>query len=399
MTWRPSPFATQDLTARVKSISTIPTDFHLLANLLFILHAKFSMIFSQLVSASAFVGCIFSLSSCAYMSQTGPQKGEIIDGEHSFVRVDVNSRADIPSKERYYGLGEVPPSIRGSSYSDEVRTRDSLLFTITDLTEASPFFSPGAPYSFGPIEVPKEGTIVLPYVGKIQVIGSTLSEISAELNELLSPVSNTARASVSRTGRIPKTANVIGAVKTPGPVALEREHFTSWDLLAVSGGPTAAEHLYKYILRRDNQEYVFDYLGFRRKSFMVEDGDLLTVTTDSSNRFYVTGAIMKPTTVDFPVPSPTLADALGAAAGLDVMRSDPSGVFIFRKGNPDRIYTFDLKKPEVMFLTQRFPIAGEDLVYITEAPLARWSRLISQILPFSQSLFNAQRSANLLNNR
>ena len=37
-----------------------------------------------------------------------------------------------------------------------------------------------------------------------------------------------------------------------------------------------------------------------------------------------------------------------------------------------------------MFLTQRFPIRGEDLVYVTEAPLARWNRLIAQLLPFSQ---------------
>ncbi|WP_411827568.1 SLBB domain-containing protein [Luteolibacter sp. AS25] len=316
------------------------------------------------------------------------------EGDKSYLIVEVKSRADIPNKDRYYGLGSIPQPVKGSGYHDEVRTRDSLHFTITDLTESSPFYTRGEPYGFGPIEVPKEGTVVLPYVGEITVTDLTLSEISTELNRRLKPISNSARASVSRTERIPKTANVIGEVKNPGPVSLERENFTSLDLLAASGGPTSSEHLYKYTLRRNNRDFVLDYLGFRKKSFSIEEGDLLSVTTDTSNRFYVMGAINRPTTVPFPVPAPTLADALGAATGLDEERSDPSGVFIFRKGDPDTVYTFDLKQPQAVFLTQRFPIAGEDLVYITEAPLARWSRLIKQLVPLSQSVYNVQRTAD-----
>ena len=129
---------------------------------------------------------------------------------------------------------------------------------------------------------------------------------------------------------------------------------------------------------------MFDYQGFRQRSFQVEENDLLSVSTDTSNRFYVMGAINRPTIVPFPVPAPTLADALGAATGLDERRSDPSGVFIFRKGNPDLVYTIDLKDPAALLLTQRFPIRGEDMVYVTEAPLVRWNRLILQILPISQ---------------
>ena len=49
-----------------------------------------------------------------------------------------------------------------------------------------------------------------------------------------------------------------------------------------------------------------------------------------------------------------------------------------------------------MFIAQRFPIQGEDLVYVTEAPLARWNRLIQQMLPitqFSQAAYNLTASA------
>jgi polysaccharide biosynthesis/export protein len=274
--------------------------------------------------------------------------------------------------------------VKGNGYSDQVRERDVLRFIITDVMELSPFYTKGTPFTYGPVEVPQDGRVSFPYVGELSVIGHTLAQISSELNDKLKPVSSTSQAGVTRASRIPHTANVLGEVKSPGPVPLERANISSLDLLAASGGPREAEHLYKYTLRRNNRDYTFDYRGFRQHAFPVEKDDLLTVTTDVSNRFYVMGAINRPTVVSFPVPAPSLADALGAAAGLDERRSDPAGVFIFRKGNPDLVYTINLKDPASMLLTQRFAIRGEDIIYVTEAPLVRWSRLIQQILPISQ---------------
>jgi polysaccharide biosynthesis/export protein len=327
---------------------------------------------------------LVSLSSCSYMSQTGPQKGKIEAGEPSYRLIPVNSRADLPSPGRNYGSGQRPPSVKGSGYSDKVRERDVLRFVITDVMELSPFFAKGTPFTYGPVEVPEDGRVSLPYVGELSVIGRTLAEIASDLGEKLKPIASSAQANVTRASRIPRTANVLGEVKSPGPVPLERANISSLDLLAASGGPRDAEHLYKYTLRRNNRDYTFDFQGFRQHAFPVEEEDLLTVATDVSNRFYVMGAINRPTVVAFPVPAPSLADALGAAAGLDERRSDPSGVFVFRKGNPDQVYTINLKDPASLLLTQRFAIRGEDIVYVTEAPLVRWSRLIQQILPISQ---------------
>ncbi len=327
---------------------------------------------------------LVSLSSCSYMSQTGPQKGKIEAGEPSYRLIPVNSRADLPSPGRNYGSGQRPPKVKGNGYSDKIRERDVLRFVITDVTEFSPFYTKGNPFTYGPVEVPEDGIVSIPYVGDLHVTNRTLAQISSELSEKLKPVSNTAEAGVTRSSRIPHTANVLGEVKNPGPVPLERANISSLDLLAASGGPREAEHLYKYTLRRNNHDYIFDYQGFRQRAFPVEEDDLLTVSTDLSNRFYVMGAINRPTVVAFPVPSPSLADALGAAAGLDERRSDPAGVFVFRKGEPDVVYTINLKDPASLLLTQRFAIRGEDIVYVTEAPLVRWSRLIQQILPISQ---------------
>lgn len=327
---------------------------------------------------------LLPISSCTYMSQTGPQKSRIEGANNPYVLVAVHTRADLPSGGRSYGAGQIPPPIKGESYSDKVRERDTLRFIITDLSEHSPFYTRGEPFTFGPVEVPRDGRVGIPYVGDLPVIGRSLAEISAELLEKLKPISSTAQGSVSRSGRIAKTANVLGEVRTPGPVTLERGDMDSLDLLAASGGPKDSEHLFRYTLRRAGRDYRFDYEGFRKRAFPVEEGDLLTVSPDATNRFYVMGAINKPTTIPFPAPEPSLADALSAASGLDERRSDPSGVFVFRKGSPDMVYTINLKDPGALLLTQRFAIRGEDIVYVTEAPLVRWSRLIQQIMPVSQ---------------
>ncbi len=328
---------------------------------------------------------VIILPSCAFISDTGPLKGRIKGDSESFEIVEINSREKIPSRNRVYGRAERPSALTGPGYSDKVRERDSLAFVITDLSEQSPFFTRGAPYKYGPIEVPKDGLVHIPYVGELNVLDRSLADISSTFSEKIKPVSKTAEVMVVRTERFLLTANVLGEVKKPGPIPLERSGITSIDILAASGGPADAEHLYQYTLRRGGRDYHFDYKGFRQKPFSIEAGDLLTVSTDATNRFQIMGAINNPVSVPFPVPNPTLADAIGAARGLDERRSDASGVFVFRKGDPDTVYTFNLKNPSVMALMQRFPIEGEDIVYVTEAPLTRWNRLLSQILPTSIS--------------
>jgi polysaccharide export outer membrane protein len=327
----------------------------------------------------------FSGVSCSLISETGPLKDSITGGSDGYQLIEVRSRADLPSQNRVYKAAKVPPSIKGQGYSDRIRARDSLTFVITDLAEQSPFFSKGSSFLFGPLETPEDGRVNIPYVGEIQIIDQTLSEASATVEERTKLVSNTAQVSVTRKDRFPRTANVVGEVRKPGPIPLEQSGLTSLDLLAAAGGPEKADYLFNYNLRRGGVDYLFDYEGFRKNPFVIEEGDLLTVTTDVSNRFHVMGAINRPVTVEFPVPNPTLADAIGAATGLDEKRSDPSGVFVFRKGEPDLVFTFDMKNPAVLPLMQRFPMRGEDIVYITEAPLTRWNRMITQILPITVS--------------
>ena len=338
--------------------------------------ARRALLFSA-IPAMAF------LQSCGMISETGPLEGSIKRGSGEYELISVTSKKDIPKPIRMYGKAHMPPMVKGSGYTDRIKERDYLLFVIADLSEQSPFFTGGEPYKYGPIEVPSSGDVTIPYLGKVAVDGKDLNQLTSELSEKMKPVSKTAQISVAITERFLAHANVYGDVRAPGPKPLDRSGLTSLDILAAAGGPAESEHLFKYVLRRANRNYEFDFKGFKENPFAVEAGDLITVSKDHSNRFYVMGAINNPVAVAFPVPKPTLADAIGAAYGFDERRSDPSGVFVFRKSEPNQVFTFDLKQPNVFQLAQRFPIEGEDVVYVTEAPLSRWNRMISQILPIT----------------
>lgn len=338
---------------------------------------------------------VVALPSCQLMSEPGPPRSAIEKGSANYELVPVTSMASFSTKRPNYGRAEIPDNDGLRVYSDKIRPRDQLNFLMSDVSDKSPFHNAGLPRT-GPIEVPSDGRVSVPYVGEIKVLDRSLADVADELEKMAKPVSNTVQVSVSRSGRLEKTASIVGEVKNPGPMRLDREGITSTDLFAFSGGANGSEHLYSYTLRRGGRDFHFDYVGFKSSSFPVQDGDLVTVSKDASNRYYVMGALNRPTTVDFPVPAPTLADAVGSGIGLDENRSDASGVFVFRKGNPDQVFTFDFKKPDVVLLSQHFPILGEDIVYVTEAPLARWNRVISQILPISvsQAAASASRYGN-----
>ena len=86
-------------------------------------------------------------------------------------------------------------------------------------------------------------------------------------------------------------------------------------------------------------------------------------------------------------------EAIAAAGGLDGRAADPTGVFIFRQEpaevanrvlgrgdlvGPQRMaYLLDLTQPEGLFSAREFVIRDEDTIYITEAPLASWSRVLA----------------------
>src|SRR4029077_5934531 len=117
------------------------------------------------------------------------------------------------------------------------------------------------------------------------------------------------------------------------------------------------------------------------ENIYAQPGDVLTLVRlpQSFTAFGATGANAQ---LQFSSEKMTLVEALAKAGGLQDMRSDPAGVFLFRfepptvvaalnapqlGTGPDRaspvVYRLDMSDANSYFLAQRFPVEDKDIIY------------------------------------
>jgi polysaccharide export outer membrane protein len=72
--------------------------------------------------------------------------------------------------------------------------------------------------------------------------------------------------------------------------------------------------------------------------------------------------------------------------GLSDERANKTGVYIFRMGdiqeNPNaraRVFRLDLMQPVSIFVAQQFGMQANDVIYVTNAPLYEYNKILTSI--------------------
>jgi polysaccharide biosynthesis/export protein len=246
---------------------------------------------------------------------------------------------------------------------------------------------PGA--DLGAQRVSEQGTIEVPYVGTVSVAGLELSQIEQRIAAQLTANGRAQDPQVIVEFAADRTHTVMvsGEVKQPGRISLLDGVRTVVEAINRCGGPMGVAAQLEVVLRRNGQvafhAQYSDLLAGRDAG--IQKGDEIVVRPNS-RVFTVLGAVVRSGNVELSKPDLTLLEALGQVGGLSDERANKTGVFVFRMGevqtNPTargRVFRLDLNQPVSIFVAQQFGVQAHDVVYVTNAPLYEYNKILTAI--------------------
>jgi polysaccharide export outer membrane protein len=248
---------------------------------------------------------------------------------------------------------------------------------------------PGA--DLGTQRVSDDGSIDVPYVGTVQVSGLDLSHVEERVAEKVKAngKAQDPQVIVEFVAERTNTIMVSGDVKAPGRFSLLDGVRSVVDAINRAGGPPAdkAAAQIEVVLRRNGQPILLAQYSdlLAGHDVPVQKGDEVVVRPNS-RIFTVLGAVAKAGNVELTKTNMTLLEALGAVNGLNDERANKTGVYVFRMGdvqsNPGargRVFRLDLFQPVSIFVAQQFGIQPRDVLYVTNAPLYEYNKVLTAI--------------------
>lgn len=243
--------------------------------------------------------------------------------------------------------------------------------------------------------VGEDGTITLPFVGTVPVAGLDLPQVEARIRDRLNATNKVQDPEVIVDFDAPRAHTVVvsGEVKKPGRVSLLEGVRTVVDAINMAGGPltaattTSPSNQVEVVVRRNGQVILNSQLSdlLAGSDIPIQRGDEIVVRPNA--RVYtVLGAVTKSGNVEMTKANISLLEALGNVGGLMDQRANKTGVYVFRMGdlqsNPTaraRVFRLDLFQPVSIFVAQQFGVQARDVVYVTNAPLYEYDKVLTSI--------------------
>ncbi len=387
------------------------------------------MITSRLLLVLA-LGTALSVDACSILPGSGPSREDISesgtatagdpDKAFAFIEVDdfsldVLAKRASPGLRGYFGDYRPPAT-------QPIGVGDALQITIWEAASGGLFSAPVADrLSPGPRSatipdqvVGRDGSVTVPYAGRIEVAGRTQQQVEAVIIERLKGKAIEPQVLVNVSRNVSNSVTVSGEVANGARVPLTLRGDRIMDVIASAGGYRSPVHETFVSLTRGQRtarapiQALLDNPG---ENIYVRPGDILTVER-SLRTFTVAGATGANALVPFDARGITLEEAIGKSGGLQDMRADPEGVFVLRfepiqlareypyvsptllsKGAVPVAYHLNLRDPKAMFQARRFAMRDKDILYVSNSPVTEAGKFFELLGMVTQPAFNGAAAA------
>ena len=238
--------------------------------------------------------------------------------------------------------------------------------------------------------VGRDGGISVPFADRVPAAGRLPVEVQKAIEQRLAEKAIEPQVIVTVTKSLSNSVTVAGEVVSGARVPLSLKGDRLLDLIAAAGGARAPVYETFVRLSRDGITATIPMealVSDPAENIYAYPSDVLTLVRLPQS-FTAFGATGVNTQVNFTAERMTLVEALAKAGGLQDLRSDPGGVFLFRfeppgivnalgrpqlhtgpDGSSPVVYRLDLSDAKSYFLAQRFAMHDKDIIYVANADL------------------------------
>ncbi|WP_404297285.1 polysaccharide export protein [Halomonas sp.] len=239
--------------------------------------------------------------------------------------------------------------------------------------------------------VQADGTFFYPYIGRVTAEGKTIDEIRQELTRRLASFITEPQIEVSVAAFNAKKVYLSGEVSEPKSLPITSIPLTLVDAISQVGSANPGADWHAVYLNRNGQQEQISLYALMRNGDMTQNrllqpGDILHVPSAENQAVAVMGQVRLPGNISLGNERMSLTDALARSGGINETSASASGIFVIRSNDPGSaklatVYQLDVRNAAAFTLGSRFALEPQDVVYVTTAPVARWNRVISLLLP------------------
>lgn len=299
------------------------------------------------------------------------------------------TRAFLPSVAQWPATGayEVLPWLpyRQGAKTQIIQPGDTLSIQVWDSNDNSLLTAPQQRMTqLQGMKVAQDGSIFMPYLGKVSVRGMTPDLARENLQKSLETIVPSAQVQLSMAEGRNNSVDLVSGVARPGSYPMPDRNYTVMGLISAGGGIGLNLNNPQIRLVRGANIYgtsVQNLLNNPRLDTLLRGGDRVFVEEDE--RYFLSfGATGTEAMHTFTKDDMSAMDAISITGGLQDNSADAKGILILREypasavapgvRGPRKtrvVFTLDLTTAEGLFSARQFDINPQDLVIATEAPI------------------------------